>query len=103
MDNRPVDNITKILLGLFVAATTFFVAYFIWATTQNQAGAKYDLNNIERVGQLVSQQIMQMFGLHSGLNNQVPFVSQMRGQSMQPAQQQQALEQIKNSGEKPPV
>ena len=78
---NSVDNLTKILLRLFVASTVFFVAYHVFAEYQNAFGAHHNLDSIRGVGELVNQQILQIFGLHSGLNSQVPFVSQLRNQT----------------------
>ena len=78
---NSTDNITKGLVGLFVASTVFFVAYHVFAEYQNAFGARHNLDSIRGAGELVNQQIMQIFGLHSGLNSQVPFVSQLRSQT----------------------
>lgn len=75
---NSVDTITKILVGLFAGAVAVFCGVFFYAVTQNAAGSHYNIEDIKGVGQLVTQQILYFFGVHSGVNTQVPLISQIR-------------------------
>ena len=75
---NSVDSITKILVGLFIGTTAVFCGVFFYAVSQNASGAHYNIEDIKGVGQLVVQQILYFFSVHSGVNTQVPLISQMR-------------------------
>ena len=75
---NSVDNITKILVGMFALTVAVFCVVFFYAVTQNAAGAHYNVEDIKSVGQLITQQILYFFSVHSGVNTQVPLISQIR-------------------------
>jgi len=72
------DIITKIVVGLFVGTIAIFCVVFLFALHQNSTGAHYNVEDIKSVGQLITQQILYFFGIHSGANTQWPVVGQFR-------------------------
>ena len=75
-----MDRLSWLISSLFLMLLSLFLLCFFYAWHQNAvAEAKYDLAILKQVGELVLSQLVSFFGLHSGLNTQVPWVEKLTG------------------------